>query len=291
MQPEKRDKEPDPTLSFHLMKFAVQGFQKNTCELSSEEYDQVKHLAREEMLLHQLILHSEEACCVVVPEANLQRTVREVIAEYPDELCFHATLQENNLQFPDYIMALHNDLRVETVLATIGSTVQPVSILEIVHHYHDNKADYVRPEQRSAAHIKISSRPSPSDGTDPARQIIADIRQRVQLHPQSFGQEAKIHSECSTRKQGGRLGKVASGELCPELDTILFSLAAGEISPIIETPDGFHILQCRKIFPGKRLSFSEAAPVISKYLIKEKQLQACRSWLQTLVERVKTDKQ
>jgi peptidyl-prolyl cis-trans isomerase C len=284
MQPEKRQKQTGSTLSFHLMKFAVQDFQKNTSQLTTEEYDQASQLANEEMLLHQVILNSEEACCVVIPEQNIQQTLRRIIAEYQDKAHFHATLRENNLQFTDYLTALHNDLRVETVLARIASSVQSVTSLEILDYYKKNKTDFTHPEQRSGAHIQIFSNPSVSSGIDPALQKMIEIHHRVCLAPNTFSEEALLYSECDTRKDGGRLGMLVAGELCDELDRVLFSLKTGAISPVIKSFNGFHILQCREILPGKNMCLAEAAPAISSTLLKKKQLKACRSWLERLMQ-------
>ena len=284
MQPEKRQKQTDSTLSFHLMKFAVQDFQKNTCQLTTDEYDQARQLANEEMLLHQVILSSEEACCVVIPEQNVKQTLHKVIAEYQGKASFHATLQENNLQFTDYLIALHNDLRVEAVLARITSTVKKsVSPLEIKRYYRKNKTDFIWPEQRSGAHIQIFSRPSISTGIDPALKKITAIHQRLCQSPDTFSKEALLHSDCDTKKDGGRLGMLIAGELCHELVRVFFSLKTGTISPVIKSPNGFHILQCRRILPAKDICLAEASPTISAILLKKKQLQACRSWLKKLM--------
>ncbi len=284
MQPEKRQKQTDSTLSFHLMKFAVQDFQKNTCQLTTEEYDQARQLAHEEMLLHQVILNSEEACCVVIPEQNVKQTLHKVIAEYRNKASFHATLRENNLPVTDYLIALHNDLRVETVLARVAATAQSVTPREMLRYYKKNKSDFIRPEQRSAAHIQIFSSSSPSPGMDPALQKITAIHQKLCQSPNTFSKEALLHSECDTKRDGGRLGLLIAGELCEELDKVLFSLKAGAISPVIESSNGFHILQCRKIFPAKDICLAKALPGISTTLLKKKQLQACRSWLKKLMQ-------
>ncbi len=284
MQPGKRQQQSDSTLSFHLMKFAVQDFHKNTCQLTTEEYDQARQLANEEMLLHQVILNSEEACCVVIPEQNVKLALHKVIAEYQDKARFYATLQENNLQLTEYLIALHNDLRVEAVLARITATVQSVTPQEIQQFYRKNKTDFIQPEQRSGAHIQIFSRASVSSGINPALKKIIAIHQRLCQSPNTFSKEALLHSECDTNKDGGRLGMLTAGDLCDELDRVFFSLKTGTISPVIESSNGFHILQCREIFPAKDICLAEALPTIASTLLKKKQLNACRNWLENLMQ-------
>lgn len=285
MLPEKNQNKTDPTLSFHLMKFAILDYQKSSSELSEEEYIRIYQLASEETLLHQLILASDEACYVVVPNSVLQRTLLSIITEYPDEKEFRTLLQENGLRFADYLAALSNDLRVEAVLAQIASTVQSVEPLEILHYFRSHQDQFLQPERRSAAHILIFSDPSSRVITNRALEHVAAIRRRLCRNPENFSDEANRYSQCGNEgKNGGSLGTIEAGELCDELDGILFSLDAGEISPVIRSDAGFHLLHCREIIPGKSISFAEASSQIFSILLKKKQMAACRAWLKALVQ-------
>ncbi|MBU1232901.1 MAG: peptidylprolyl isomerase [Proteobacteria bacterium] len=284
MLPEKKQKRIDPTLSFHLMKFAILDYQKSSSELTENEYRRTYQLACEEMLLHQLILSSEEACCVVVPDPVLQRALLTIISEYPDEMDFRTSLQENGLRFTEYLTALCNDLRVEAVLTQVASTVQSVDPFEILHYFRSHQESFMHPEQRSADHILIFSDPSSETLTNQAMEQATAIRRSLCRNPEVFSSVAKRYSRCSSGTNGGDLGTIKAGELCEELDRVLFTLNAGEISPVIESSAGFHLLYCRKIHHAKRMSFSEASSRIFSILLKKKQLAACRAWLQALVQ-------
>ena len=284
MQQEKNKKQIDPLLSFHLMKFAFQDFQKSSGKLTEYEYKKAYQHAKEEMLLHRVILTSDEACCVVIPEAILNQTVNAVIAEYPSPEFFHKILHENNICLADYTVALHNDLRVETVLARIASSVEAVTPPEIQQYFDNNKAQFKQPERRNTGHIKITAKSSSSTETDKALQKITAIHSRVYRNPETFSKEAKQFSDSSTGTDGGKLGLLTSGELCHELDKVLFSLSAGAISPVIQSSSGFNILHCKKLYPSRDISFGEASSAIATILLKKKQLDTCRIWLQTLVQ-------
>ncbi len=280
MLSEKSQNRIDPALSFHLMKFAFQDFRKSSHELSDEEYIQTYQLANEEMLLHQLILSSREACFVVVPPPVFQLTLDAVIAEYPDESSFYDFLRRNDLHYDDYVTALHNDLRVEAALTQVAATVQDVSPLEIIHYYQTYQDKFVAQEQRTASHIMISF--DDSSRKTAIKQILA-IQKRLQSAPQQFSQEADTYSHCSSGQDGGDIGTIHRGELCEELDRALFQLQKEEISPLIMDSNGFHLLYCRNIIPAKNIPFDQAVADISAHLLKEKQMLACRSWIKTLV--------
>ncbi len=280
MLPEKIQNRVDPTLSFHLMKFAFQDYQKSSNELSEEEYMQTYQLANEEMILHQLILSSPQACCVVIPEATFHVTLSSVITEYPDETTFHDFLRQNDLNYDDYLTALRNDLRVEAILTHVSATIQDVSPLEIFRYYQIHQDQFIQPEQRHAGHIMI--RFDASSREEALKQILK-IRHRLKNKPENFAHQANLYSHCNSSQNGGDIGIISAGELCEELDQQLSQLDVDTISPVIITSSGFHLLTCRRIIPEKNIRFAKASSEISSLLLKEKQMQVCRSWLQSLV--------
>ncbi len=282
MEPEKQVKNKNPKLSFHLMKFAVQDFKKNSNNLTEDEYSQVLQNANEEMLLHQLILHSQEACYVVIPEPLFQQTLQTVIAEHQSDEQFYEMLNANHLTYHEYVTALHNDLRVETIIGKVASAKQTVTPSEMMRYYKSHYSSFNHPERRSASIIQITA--TPSADFDPAFSTISNVYERLSYHPNDFAIEAKTHSECDTGKDGGDLGVLAAGELCSKLNTVLFSLDKGEISQVIENDDAYYILRCNAIYPALHIPFEEAIAQIRPRILKKKQINACRVWLQKIVQ-------
>ncbi len=65
---------------------------------------------------------------------------------------------------------------------------------------------------------------------------------RTQVTPVSFEQYARAESDCPSAREGGELGRFTVGELEPTLEQTLFALEPGQVSEVIESPFGFHIL-------------------------------------------------
>ncbi len=284
MQQDKDQKQIDPSLSFHLMKFAFQDFQKSARDLTKHEYSLAYQHANEEMLLHQVILTSDDACCVVIPEITLKQTLQGVIDEYPSADAFHNTLKENNMGLEEYTLALHNDLRVETVLSRVATTVRAVTAAEVLSYYSRNREEFCRPERRVCGHIRIPFDPVSALDIDMAYAGISTIHEKLFQHPERFYKEKNLHTNTKLSGCSYVLRTFAAGELCPDLDRILFSLQPKEVSDIIETAESFDILYCKEILPPQALSLKESSAAIFSILLKKKQLEACRSWLQDLVQ-------
>ena len=106
---------------------------------------------------------------------------------------------------------------------------------------------------------------------------------RTKRKPKRFAEQAMKHSECPTAMQGGLLGKVPKGQLYPELDAVLFTMKAGEISEIVESPIGFHILYCEAVDQAGPVSFAEAKLKIKTKLEERRRRRCQRMWLNKLL--------
>jgi peptidyl-prolyl cis-trans isomerase C len=276
-------KQIEPMLAFHLMKFAFQAFEKEVIELTPEEYAEAYQQAYHEITLHEQILLSETACGVVIPDKLIQTTFQSIQIRHGGEEEFFLHLQKNNLRPDDFRAALSNDLKVEAILVRVAYHAKPVSQQEIRNYYDTHPGSFYLPEQRNARHILISTENHYSHlPKDALLRRTMHIHSRLQKNPHNFIREARLHSDCTTANDGGDLGRVGPGELCSTLDHALFQLAAGEISPIIQTSQGFHILYCEAIHPGQRLNFREAASQILQLLTREARIDTCKSWLKSL---------
>lgn len=274
----------DPSLTFHLIKFAYQVYEKEVAELTAEEYAEAYVQAHHEARLHRMILTSSAACGIVIPEQTLQAALNNLIAEHGCEDRFLQHLKQNNLDPHEYTMALQNDLKIEVALALVASSAEPVSPDEVETHFRNHQQAFSFPEQRSARHILISTENRYSHlPQDSLRRRTEALHARLQKNPQSFALVAQLHSDCTTAIDGGDIGKISPGELCAPLDQALFQLEAGGISPVIQTQQGFHILYCERVHPGRYQNLQEAFPKIHQLLTRKKRIRVCRSWLQSIL--------
>lgn len=103
-----------------------------------------------------------------------------------------------------------------------------------------------------------------------------------------FGEFAKRYSECPTAIEGGRLGEVRRGQLHAGLDAMLFSMQENQLSAILESEMGLHILLCEKIRAAKRVPFSVAVPRIREFLQERQRRNCLKAWLASLQQAART---
>ncbi|MCS7242795.1 MAG: peptidyl-prolyl cis-trans isomerase [Candidatus Caldatribacterium sp.] len=145
-----------------------------------------------------------------------------------------------------------------------------VSEEEIQKEYNANPTQYTEPEQVKARHIMVSSR-------EKAEAILAELQAG-----RPFEEVAREKSESPDALSGGSMGYIKRGDLDPELEKVLFELAPGNYSDIVEINDGFHIFFVEEHIKPRLKELSEVKEEIIARLTPQKQQEAFERWIEAL---------
>jgi peptidyl-prolyl cis-trans isomerase C len=266
-----------------LLRAALGLFKKAPTELGETELQQVQKQARNELSIENRVLNSPEATGVIISEEEIQHAYQEIRSRYDDESHFLAELTKNSLNETSLLAALSRQCKVNAILDRVGSRAQEISEVDIELYYRLHPEKFDLPERRAVSHIFISINPDYPENTRIASlQRANELQAKLHKKPYKFADFALRHSECPTALQGGELGTVSRGKLYPELDEVLFKLKAHEISHVVESEIGWHILLCKQIHKAETLSLTKATPKIRE-LMQEQSKQMCiRAWLASL---------
>ncbi len=161
-------------------------------------------------------------------------------------------------------------------LITAGEHAGKVKITpeEIQAYYDSNPKEFETPEQVRAAYVVLSrdaiaaketvsdeevqqqyeARVAPqAKAREEARAKAQAVLDEVRKEPGKFAELAKQHSQDpGSAEQGGDLGFFTRGTMVKPFEEAVFKLKPGEISPLVESDFGFHIIQLTEVKPGKR---------------------------------------
>ena len=246
-----------------LLRAALGLFKKAPTELGDTELQQVQKQARNELAIENRVLKAPEATGVIISAEEIEQAYQEIKARYDDEIHFLADTQKNSLNEASLRRALARQCKVNAVLDRVGSRAPTINDVDIGLYYHLHPEKFAVPERRTVSHIFISINPDYSENThEAALQRANNLRDKLLKKPYKFADFALRHSECPTALQGGELGIVPRGTLYAELDAVLFTLKTGEISAVVESEIGLHILLCKQIHKAETLSLAKATPKI-----------------------------
>jgi peptidylprolyl isomerase/peptidyl-prolyl cis-trans isomerase C len=263
-----------------LLRAALNLFKKDPTQLGETELQQAKKQARHELQIEDRVLNAPEATGVIISEAEIEHAYHEIRGRYDDESRFLAELSQNSLDEVSLRTALYRQCKVNAVLDKVGSRVPPIDEVEIGLYYHLHPDKFSLPERRAVSHIYISINPDYPENTQRvASQRAHELREKLLKKSHKFAELALKHSECPTALQGGDLGTVTRGILYAELDAVLFTLKPGEISTVIESEIGLHILLCKQIHPPETVGLAKATPQIRELMQERARQDYIRTWL------------
>lgn len=170
---------------------------------------------------------------------------------------------ENSKQFavPEQAKAEYVVLSMETIGAQLA-----VSDAEIKSWYDEHKDKFLQPEERRASHILIGSE---KIGKDKARAKAEEVLKEVQKTPAAFADLAKKNSDDpGSAAKGGDLGFFGRGMMVKPFEDVAFKQKEGEISGIVESDFGFHIIKLTGIHAGKERPLAEVRGEIEAELKK-----------------------
>ena len=274
-------------VAYLMLKTAHNLYGKGPSALEPAELERIKQIATRQFDLESRVLVTDEARDVVVPQATLDAALAEIRGRYENEDELEDDLAGNGLSIPMFSAALEEELKVEGVLEKVGSHAAKVSDIDIELYYHYHPEQFQRPETRIARHILVTiNEDLPENTREAARKRIDSIAARLIKEPTRFEEQAMKHSECPTALQGGLLGEVRHGVLYAELETVLFELEPMQLSGVVESPLGLHLLRCDKIAHAGMLSLGQVRDSIRELLVNRRKRICQNAWLKQIQQPV-----
>ena len=192
-------------------------------------------------------------------------------------------VSSQGMNWEDFKNNIRNGVLTQRVISSeVGSHIV-ISKDEIQKYYDAHKAEFARPEQVALREIEVAT-----EGKKPEE--IPDLRKKAETtlkrinDGDDFAEMAKRFSDGSTAKQGGYLGTYKRGELSKELEDAVFKMKRNEVTGILDTKQGFLILQVLEHYDEGEQSLSKVEPDITDKLYGQKMEPALREYLKTLRE-------
>jgi peptidyl-prolyl cis-trans isomerase D len=268
----------------------VPAFQKDS-KFSKQQYEQLlrsqgltpaifESRVRQELLLQQLLDgYSDNAFApkVVAEKVHYLSEVKREISQsqitpgqflaqlVPEETDIAAYYDKHKADFD-----LPERARIEYLVLSLDAVAknETVSDEAVTTYFSEHQEEFGQPEERKASHILISAA---ADATDEekqaAREKAAGILEQVKQNPEQFAEIAKQSSDDpGSAMRGGDLGFFGRGVMVKAFEDKIFSMQLDEISDIVETDFGFHIIKLTAIKEEKRPNLDEVREQIADKL-------------------------
>ncbi len=222
---------------------------------------------------------------IKVSEEEIRQAIDDVRKQnnIPSQEALVAALAGQGLSFDQYRAQLQEQIeKLKLVSMEVRAKVQ-VGESEMREYYTANLAKYTEDESYRARHIffKTGDKATPEEilrSKTTALAVLEDAKKG-----KDFAELAKKFSEDpAARKDGGDLGSFKKGDMQPELEKTILSLKPGEVSDLVSTPIGFHIIKLEARVAGTTKPFESVKSDIEEILYRKKSEERFSQWVKEL---------
>src|SRR5436853_5775174 len=260
---------------------------QNRCtpeQLQTDIEDRQKHTLRDLVDQSLLVQRAKDMGVSVEPELIKRLDAIRTQNNLPSmEELEKAVSGQPGMNWEDFKNNIRNTLLTQRVISSeVGSHIT-ISDEEVAKYYEAHKAEFVRPEQVALREIVVNTEGKKPEDLPELKKKAETALKRVQ-DGEDFSEIAKRLSDGSTKNQGGFLGVYKRGELSKELEDKVFKMKRNELTEVMETRQGFLVLQVLEHYDEGEQALSKVKNEIMDKLYGTRMEPAMREYLKTLRE-------
>jgi peptidyl-prolyl cis-trans isomerase C len=227
---------------------------------------------------------------LVVPDTEIESRLAEVKKPFPNEQAFGAALAERQMTLDKLKFEIRQQLQAMKLVETEIKPTVAVTDADITDFYVKNPEKFQEPEAVRASHILIRT----PDAADEAQKKKAKAEATAVLAELKKGGDfaalAKQHSQdAGSAANGGDLGFVPRGQTVPVFEQAAFALKPGQLSGVVESPFGYHIIKVIAHRDARTVPLQEVKPQVQEFLTQQQMQQKTEVFVTKLKAKAKIE--
>jgi peptidyl-prolyl cis-trans isomerase C len=249
-----------------------------------DKRDEVLRGVLDQLVAYHLLAQESRARKLAVADTDVDARLADIRKGFPTEEAFKQGIAAQGLTFEQLKSQAKTSLEVAKVIETEVNSKVTVQDSEVKGFYDQNLEKFKQGDTVHAAHILIGL----PQGATPEQKTEAKTKAAAVLKTIKAGGDFTTLARANSSDQGsaqngGDLGFFPKGQMTPAFEEAAFKLKPGTVSPLVETPFGFHIIKVIERRAPRTAPFAEVSGQIKDFLTRGQQEQK----LEQFVEQVK----
>jgi peptidyl-prolyl cis-trans isomerase C len=255
-----------------------------------EMMTEARKMVLENLIDRELLYQQSRKKGISIKDAEVDEQLDRLKKQYPNEQAFKDSMAEDHLNEDTVKSRIKMNLAVQQFVEKEFGGKVDVTEAEAKAFYDGHPEYFTEPEaiRASGILIKVDVK-SDAAKKQEARKKMEDIQKRVKKG-EDFATLAKDFSQDASAAQGGDLGTIPRGRMPKALDDAAFSLKPGEVSNVVETEVGFHLIKVHEKKPEQVVPFKDVEEKIRQHLSNQKLTQRVNEYLNEVKKTAKIER-
>lgn len=278
-------KEFDRELDINMQRFAASGRPIPEFQIKKLKSDVLDSLIEIELLYQE----SKKKGIQVTAEA-ISNQLMAFKQRFQGDVKFQKMLTENNLTESDFKERIQRREAIQQLIDKEVAQKVVITDEESKAYYDTNPQFFKKSEQVKASHILIKVDATASEAQKAeARKKIKEVQQKLQKG-EDFATLAQNYSQGPSGPKGGDLGSFGRGQMVKPFEEAAFRLQPNEVSDIVETRFGYHLIKVLDKKPAEKLAYAEVKERLDERLRRQKVESEASLYIKNLKKDAKIEK-
>ena len=264
---------------------------EGTADLSEEEMADLEVNIIDSLLVVKLLEQFAEENGITITQGEIDEQMNAIIASYPSESDFESDLKAKDIDRGFLEYELKSQILRTKIYTDVTASI--ITTEELTKEYYDENREalFVIPSRVRVSHIlsifpwvEDTSLEENDQAKENTKEKIEFVEEQLE-NGAEFGDLAREYSDdTASSVDGGDLGFITEGQMVEEFEKTAFSLEVGEVSGIIETQFGYHILKVFDREEGRIQEYDEVKDDLSVYLSELKKAEKWEEFIMELID-------
>jgi peptidyl-prolyl cis-trans isomerase C len=258
--------------------------------LTDSQLPEIKRKTLEWLIGGELLYQESQKKGINVDEAATNEQLKKLKERFSSEDEFEKRLSNMSLSEALLKSQLKRSMAIQQLIEKVIIKNVTVSEKEIKGYYDGHPDSFKQPEQVRASHILIKVDPQAEESQKAeARKTLEKIQQKLKKG-EDFSTLAKEFSQCPSNANGGDLGYFSRGQMVKPFQEAAFALRPGEVSDIVETRFGYHLIKVIDRRPEATILYKDAKDRIEQRLKQKKVQEEVSLYVAKLKDKAKVER-
>lgn len=235
-------------------------------------------------LIEDILLEQEaEKAGMKVSDRDIDDAIDDVKKQNSlDDEGLKAALKREGLTYEGYRVQIKRQIEKSRVISQQVRSKVSVSEKDLAEYYERNQRMFMSDTEVKVSHILFLVPENASDAeVENVKKQAQDVLEMAR-NGKDFAELARKYSQDVSAKEGGSLGYFKKGQILPAIESVAFSLKKGEISDLVRTTYGFHIIRVDDVRGASPEPYASVREKIRSELTTEMMEQRYKEWMEEL---------
>lgn len=250
--------------------------------IPADQRDRVLRDALDQLVTYTVLKQETRSRNITVSDTEVEERVKQMQSQFPDAQTFEKALAERSMTVERLRSDARIDMSINKLIDAQVATLPGPSDAQAREFYDKNPDKFKQPESVRASHILILADEKADAATKKKARAKIDGLLKQARRGADFAKLARENSQDSSAQQGGDLNYFPRGQMVPPFDAAAFTLKPGQISDVVTTQFGYHIIKVVDRKPAATIAFDQVSDRIKQYLAEQGKQEHAKAFIDGL---------